>query len=86
MLRAMEKAKAGRPPKNRSHESTDFRGAKTLDDLGITYSQSSQWQKLTALFVLHLRARAPVAFGAMTLSITEGHSAAARRRTEKRAC
>jgi hypothetical protein len=46
-LRAeMEKAKAGRPPQNRSHDTTDFRGTKTLRELGISKDQSSKWQQL----------------------------------------
>jgi len=46
LLRQTEKARAGRPPENRSHDSTDFRGSPTLADLGITKNQSSQWQRL----------------------------------------
>jgi hypothetical protein len=41
-----EKAKAGRPNNNRSDEATDYRGAPTLRDLGVTRDQSSQWQQL----------------------------------------
>src|ERR1700730_15395953 len=44
----MEKAKAGRPSNNPSDDARDFR-AKTLDDIGISYDQSSQWQKLAAV-------------------------------------
>ena len=44
MLAEMEKAKAGRPPENRSHDETDFRGAPTLSNIGISKSQSHRWQ------------------------------------------
>jgi hypothetical protein len=43
----MEKAKAGRPPKNRSDDATNSRP--TLRDLGISKQQSSDWQKLAAV-------------------------------------
>ena len=43
LLKQMQKAKAGRPTKNRSKRSTDF---PTLAELGVTKDQSSQWQKL----------------------------------------
>jgi hypothetical protein len=46
MLAKMEKAKAGRPPGNPSSDTTDFRGAPTLAELGITRDQSSRWQRL----------------------------------------
>lgn len=49
LLREMEKAKAGRPPENRSRDKTDFRGAPTLSDRGISKSQSSRWQALAAV-------------------------------------
>lgn len=44
LLRDMEKAKAGRPPKNTSHDASNFQDALTLNKIGITYSQSSRWQ------------------------------------------
>ena len=40
LLRQMEKAKGGRPTENPSN------GPRGLADLGITYDQSSQWQRL----------------------------------------
>jgi Protein of unknown function (DUF3102) len=46
LLQGMEKAKAGRPPQNPSTDATDFRGAPTLTDLGISRDQSSRWQQL----------------------------------------
>ena len=36
LLKEMEKAKAGRPPQNRSDDATDYRGAKTLAERGIS--------------------------------------------------
>jgi hypothetical protein len=42
----MEKAKAGRPKKNRSCDTTDFPKAKTLKELGISRDQSAKWQQL----------------------------------------
>jgi len=44
LLKGMDKARAGRPSKNPSTESRDFQ--QPLADLGISYNQSSQWQKL----------------------------------------
>lgn len=49
LLREMDKAKAGRPPNNPSHDVRDFRGGKTLADMGISYKQSSDWQKLAGV-------------------------------------
>ena len=43
LLREMDKAKGGRPPKN---PSDDTRGFKTLSEMGISYDQSSDWQKM----------------------------------------
>jgi hypothetical protein len=45
LLATMEKAKAGPPVRNRSVDATDYRGAPTLHDLGISRDQSSRWQK-----------------------------------------
>lgn len=45
LLRETTKARAGRPP-NRSDDATDFRGAPTIRDRGISKQQSSDWQKL----------------------------------------
>ena len=44
--RTLDKAKAGRPPQNRSTRSTDYRGAPTLAELRISKDQSSRWQRL----------------------------------------
>ena len=45
LLRDTEKAKAGRPPKHRSHDTTELhRGSPTLSDMGISKDQSSRWQ------------------------------------------
>ena len=44
-LAKMEKARAGRPPKNRSPDGTDFRGT-TLADLGMSKNASSRWQRI----------------------------------------
>jgi hypothetical protein len=41
VLAEREMAKAGRPPRNPSKDPTDFRGAETLSDLGISKQQSS---------------------------------------------
>ena len=46
LLKAIEKAKAGRPAKNRS---TDTTNSRTLKELGVTKDQSSNWQKLAAV-------------------------------------
>jgi hypothetical protein len=48
LLAESEKAK-GRPPANRSHDATDYRGAPTLADLGISKSQNSRYQQLAAV-------------------------------------
>lgn len=45
LLKEREMAKAGRPP-NRSDETTNYRGAQTLSELGISKQQSSDWQRL----------------------------------------
>ena len=49
LLKQREMAKAGRPPENRSHDATDYRGAAPLADLGISKTQSSRWQKLAEI-------------------------------------
>ncbi len=49
LLRDMEKAKAGRPSKNRSNDTTNFDKPKTLEELGISRDQSSKWQKLAGV-------------------------------------
>ncbi len=47
LLQETGKAKAGRPPKNRSHDTTKLdRGSPTLSERGISKDQSSRWQKL----------------------------------------
>jgi hypothetical protein len=46
LLKEIEKAKAGRPPDNPSDDARDYRGAPTLKERGISYDQSSRWQKL----------------------------------------
>jgi hypothetical protein len=38
----LQKAKAGRPPKNPSPQTRDL--AKTIGEMGLTYDQSSRWQ------------------------------------------
>jgi hypothetical protein len=43
---AMEKAKAGRPPKNRPAERGD---SSTLSDLGIESQRMSEWRKLAGV-------------------------------------
>jgi hypothetical protein len=43
LLKEIEKAKGGRPPKNLSD---GFTSSKTLSDYGVTRQQSSDWQKL----------------------------------------
>ncbi|PNE10179.1 MAG: hypothetical protein CR217_15740 [Beijerinckiaceae bacterium] len=48
LLKAMEKAKAGRPPNNRLENTTDLSKPKTLAELGISKQQSSDWQRLAA--------------------------------------
>ena len=60
LLRDMEKAKAGRPPQNRSTDTTDYRGGKTLRELGISKDQSSKWQKLAAVPEAEFEAAAPI--------------------------
>ena len=46
LLAEREKAKSGPPIRNRSIDTTDYRGAPTLRDLGISKQQSSDWQRL----------------------------------------
>ena len=46
LLKEIDKAKAGRPPGNPSAGERDYRGAPTLAERGISYDQSSRWQKL----------------------------------------
>jgi hypothetical protein len=48
LLKAMPKAKGGGDQKS-DHRSSRSRGDPALKDLGITFDQSSQWQKLGAL-------------------------------------
>ena len=45
LLAETERGRAGRPPENQSHDTTDFRGAPTLVDLNISRDQSSRRQK-----------------------------------------
>lgn len=45
LLQEQTKHKGGRPKENRSTDTTGF-SPDTLDDLGITKDQSSQWQKI----------------------------------------
>ncbi len=56
-------AKAGRPPANRSDDTTDYRGAQTLAELGISKQQSSDWQKLAGLQIIPLRMQGIIAAG-----------------------
>lgn len=49
MLRETERAIAGRPPINQSLDVTNYRGAPTLSDLGLTKRESSEAQMLAAL-------------------------------------
>jgi hypothetical protein len=66
LLRERDKAKAGRPP-NRSDNATDYRGAETLAEIGISKQQSSDWQKLAAvppdLFERELQSERPTTNG-----------------------
>ena len=50
LLKVMDKAKGGGDRQSAEHPSKDCRGAnETIADLGISYNQSSQWQKLAEL-------------------------------------
>jgi hypothetical protein len=49
LLAETEKAKAGRPPINRSNQTTNLESPKTLAEMGVTKDQSSKWQKLAAI-------------------------------------
>lgn len=46
LLKAMEKHKGGRPPKNHLHDEGGF---KTLDALGIDENQSIRWQRVASV-------------------------------------
>jgi hypothetical protein len=48
LYQAGPKAKGGRPTENPSDATSGFE-APTLAELGVTYDQSSQWQKLAQL-------------------------------------
>lgn len=47
LYKASQKARAGRPVGNRSSFTTDYRGAPTLKDMGVSRDQSTQWQRLS---------------------------------------
>jgi len=49
LTRAMDKAKAGRPPENRSAARTDFRGAPTYAELGLDKRKVNVWETVTTL-------------------------------------
>lgn len=49
MLAAMPKARGGQPYKSTPNQSVGVETTPTLDQLGITYRQSSRWQKLAAV-------------------------------------
>lgn len=49
MLKEMEKNEGGRPTENRSQVATGFVDAPTLDDLGLSKSQSSRWQQIATI-------------------------------------
>ena len=62
-LAQMAKAKTGRPPENRSHNDTDFRGAPTLATLGISTSQSSRFTRSSHMAISFMRGKRPLGKG-----------------------
>jgi hypothetical protein len=50
LLQELDKHKGGRPPENPSHDQRGF--PSTLDDLGISYDQSSRYQTIASLPVV----------------------------------
>ena len=65
----MEKAKAGRPPKNPSDDTTDLRGAPTLTELGISRDQSSRWQQVAEVPVHRDAIWTPVSVDEVRISL-----------------
>jgi hypothetical protein len=47
LYKASLKARAGRPPENSFPRESNFRGAPTLKDMGVSDKQSHEWQRLS---------------------------------------